>query len=482
MTGEKPPTIFISYAHESEALRSSVKALADWLEERGCHVLSDHAYRYRPPAVGWQTWMHDCLHKAETVLVVCTPRLKLRYEKNEAPDTGLGATFEGAIVTQHLYASAMRNTKFFPVLTDIDGREVDIPTTLKSWWNGHRFPSGNEGILRMIRGDSALPAKPIELPDASALGDDSPWTIDQAHMDKTMEALRSAPLFFEALQREFPKYFKSNRVPEMEAEMVEFFAHCEAKEQIQDLFFLVRRALFVVEGDARNPAAERRSEDGAAYLYCLAACRLVNQAAHQARVAEHGGDRYIVSVPTDENVVCAIIATALFGGALRLVAGERDGLPRAEGMFEVEAPEGSDQIESDFEWAAYIADFDNAGEANDMSLDRGSGRTLTADQRELLAARIRTFKRKDFSSLAFLVRALEPAEAPDFGKAIRGFTRAYQVPVMVPESGVTSQLLGMAVGTLRAEIKEFWRELEGRSRAATPSAGQPPRPSPSTLG
>lgn len=38
MTGEKPPTIFISYAHESEALRSSVKALADWLEERGCRV------------------------------------------------------------------------------------------------------------------------------------------------------------------------------------------------------------------------------------------------------------------------------------------------------------------------------------------------------------------------------------------------------------------------------------------------------------
>jgi hypothetical protein len=168
LPGDKPPTIFISYAHESEALRSSVKALAHWLENRGCRVLSDHAYRYRPPAVGWQTWMHDCIHKAETVLVVCTPRLKLRYQKNEEPDTGLGATFEGAIITQHLYGDAMRNTKFFPILPDIDGCEADIPWTLMSWWNGHRFPSGNEGILRMIRDDPVLPGEATEMPGCSS--------------------------------------------------------------------------------------------------------------------------------------------------------------------------------------------------------------------------------------------------------------------------------------------------------------------------
>jgi hypothetical protein len=133
-----------------------VKALADWLGHKGCNVLTDHAYQYRPPDVGWQAWMLGCIEKAETVLVVCTPKLKLRYEKNAPVDTGRGATYEGAIVTQHLYDNAMRNTKFFPILPE-DGREDDIPRTLKSWWNGHRFPSGNDGIRRMIFAETASP-------------------------------------------------------------------------------------------------------------------------------------------------------------------------------------------------------------------------------------------------------------------------------------------------------------------------------------
>jgi hypothetical protein len=32
--------------------------------------ITDHAYQYRPPDVGWQAWMLDCIEKAETVLVV----------------------------------------------------------------------------------------------------------------------------------------------------------------------------------------------------------------------------------------------------------------------------------------------------------------------------------------------------------------------------------------------------------------------------
>ena len=112
------PTVFISYAHESDTLRMWVKALADWLVHKGCTVLTDHRYVHRPPALGWQGWMHDCIRKADVVLVVCTPKLKARYEKNEEPVTGRGATYEGAIVTQQIYDNAMRNTKFFPIMPD----------------------------------------------------------------------------------------------------------------------------------------------------------------------------------------------------------------------------------------------------------------------------------------------------------------------------------------------------------------------------
>jgi hypothetical protein len=141
--------VFISYAHESDALRAAVQTLAEWLSRRGCAMVTDHPYVHRAPAEGWQAWMLGCIQQADTALVVCTPKLKGRYEKTAAPDAGREATYEGAIVTQHIYDDAMRNTKFYPILSD-NGNESDIPIALKPWWNGHRFPSGYEGIRSMI--------------------------------------------------------------------------------------------------------------------------------------------------------------------------------------------------------------------------------------------------------------------------------------------------------------------------------------------
>ncbi|MGH7730376.1 MAG: toll/interleukin-1 receptor domain-containing protein [Candidatus Eiseniibacteriota bacterium] len=135
---KQSPTVFISYAHESDALRAAVRKLAVWLSAQECSVMTDHPFVDRPPPEGWQAWMLGCIDQADTVLVVCTPRLKSRYEKTAVPDAGRGATYEGAIVTQRIYDDVMRNTKFFPILPD-GGNEDDIPTALKSWWNGHRF-------------------------------------------------------------------------------------------------------------------------------------------------------------------------------------------------------------------------------------------------------------------------------------------------------------------------------------------------------
>lgn len=150
-------TVFISYAHETDDLRAQVKALADWLSARGCTVLSDHRYASRPPAEGWQAWMLDCIRAADTVLVVCTPKLKFSYEGNDVSAKGRGLTYEGAIVTQHIYDNYMKNTKFFPILPD-NGSCENIPITLRQWWNNHKFPSGYMGILELIK-DEAIMSK-----------------------------------------------------------------------------------------------------------------------------------------------------------------------------------------------------------------------------------------------------------------------------------------------------------------------------------
>ena len=63
----RSPVVFISYAHESDALRASVKDLADWLSRKGCTVLTDHLHPYKPPSEGWLAWMQGCIRQAEAV-------------------------------------------------------------------------------------------------------------------------------------------------------------------------------------------------------------------------------------------------------------------------------------------------------------------------------------------------------------------------------------------------------------------------------
>jgi len=150
------PRVFISFAHESVEHREAVRVLADWLIERGIEAITDHPYENRPPELGWQAWMLHNIEDVDVVLVVCTPLLKARYEKREELGIGLGATYEGAIITQAMYDAAQRNTKFFPVLPD-GGNYENIPITLRPFYNRHCFPSGNDRILRLITEEVQVP-------------------------------------------------------------------------------------------------------------------------------------------------------------------------------------------------------------------------------------------------------------------------------------------------------------------------------------
>ena len=47
-----------------------------------------------------------------------------RFDGEEEPDRGLGATWEGAIITHHFYRDSTRNEKFIPLLAD--GASTDL--------------------------------------------------------------------------------------------------------------------------------------------------------------------------------------------------------------------------------------------------------------------------------------------------------------------------------------------------------------------
>ncbi len=150
-------TVFISYSWDSDALRAEVKALAVWLRGQGVRVLADDMFGQRPPPEGWVAWMQQSIEDADAVLIVCTPRYKqlLAKRPNAADKGGLGATWEGAIISQELYNARLHNTKFFPILPEL-GDIAHVPTILQTFFCGHRFPSGNAAILEMINQDAVL--------------------------------------------------------------------------------------------------------------------------------------------------------------------------------------------------------------------------------------------------------------------------------------------------------------------------------------
>lgn len=110
------------------------------------------------------------------------------------------------------------------------------------------------------------------------------WPIGAPHERLAARLLGAAGAYFQSLQGEMAGEFTGTPAPQTAAAMVQRFTECPA-EQVQTLFYVVRRALLDVPlaGPARHAA-----EEAAAVLYCLAACRLVDEAIRAARHAAAG--------------------------------------------------------------------------------------------------------------------------------------------------------------------------------------------------
>lgn len=125
---DRPPKVFISYSHDSDAHRSNVLALSNRLRDEGldCHI---DQYETSPPE-GWPDWMLNQLEAAEFVLLVCTEIYYRRFRKKEAPGTGKGVKWEGAVITLTLYDSEVLNQKFIPVVFAAADRQY-VPEILR---------------------------------------------------------------------------------------------------------------------------------------------------------------------------------------------------------------------------------------------------------------------------------------------------------------------------------------------------------------
>jgi hypothetical protein len=114
---KRRPRVFISYSHDSPRHRADVLAFGETLESRGARVRLDQFREDRPPH-SWLAWMERQIDKADFVLIICTETYRRRVEDREKEGVGLGARWEGALISDRVYRQARlhRSSPFIPVI------------------------------------------------------------------------------------------------------------------------------------------------------------------------------------------------------------------------------------------------------------------------------------------------------------------------------------------------------------------------------
>jgi serine/threonine protein kinase len=139
--------VFISYSHDSGEHKEHVLALSERLL---CDGIDAHLDQYESsPPEGWPNWMLNQINDAQWILIVCTDRYHQRVRGREEPGSGLGAKWEGAIITQTLYEADAKNTKFVPIIFTPEDRNF-IPIFLRGS-TYFLLPSSYEDLYRHLR-------------------------------------------------------------------------------------------------------------------------------------------------------------------------------------------------------------------------------------------------------------------------------------------------------------------------------------------
>jgi hypothetical protein len=118
--------------------------------------------QYEPsPQEGWPRWMNTQIEQADFVLVICTEIYNRRVTGQESPGVGLGANWEGQLISQHIFDTGGRNTKFVPV-TFMESDLPHVPNFLASW--SHfclERPKGEEELYRLLTAQPAVVKPPL---------------------------------------------------------------------------------------------------------------------------------------------------------------------------------------------------------------------------------------------------------------------------------------------------------------------------------
>lgn len=146
--------IFVSYSWDDEKHKERVLVLAQRLRDDGIDAWID---RFTPfPAEGWSRWMREEIAHAQFVLCVVTKTYADRFLGR----SGLGANWEGSIITNEIYQSGGRNEKFIPVLFDAaDASQLPHPLNDYSAFRANE-EDGYRALYRLLTGQPEVVPRP----------------------------------------------------------------------------------------------------------------------------------------------------------------------------------------------------------------------------------------------------------------------------------------------------------------------------------
>ena len=472
-------SVFISYAAGDAAWpQDRVIGLATSLRDQGVPLHLDvwHqlAQRRKLGLDNWLQWMEACLDQDPLVLCLGSPLYLERCRRDESEPAGKGVAFESVQVVRRLYSKKLHNDGWlwFAIRDGATPAEC-VPQRVAFQCDAYHYPGEEGRLLDGLAHYSLQGAVPAGAPSPPAVASAALALVPPPTAKTALQTLAAqthwaadhlakAPDFHALLRRDQWDQRPPACLANGDAHVLAHWLSAADASACDTTLWATRRALGKLPAKADRDtrlAAER----AAVALYCLAACRRVALAAG-ALTSSDG----LITVPSDEHVYCAVIATVLCGGRLELQPSpQRAGVPGPACSFDVQGSPTGDGAPYAFDRAVYAAVFPNAERTPHFALDH---QPLSKVEVTQLRARLNTLRNVQEQAIALVVRvgcARDQADA---------FGRAHALPVFICDLALAKDVLGVDAHDLVANLAEFWRELSEFPSQPAPTPPTPPTP------
>jgi hypothetical protein len=161
MTTPESPSVFLSYAQESEMHKSWVRRLAEDLVKNGVNTFLDQWDLHFGDDIG--KFMERSIKEARYIVLVCTPD----YGKGTNDREG-GVGYEQAVFVGNLLMSRQLDSRFIPILRSGEASEA-LPTYLQSrlfidFRDDNVYANSLDQLVRHLFGAQAFKRPPLGEP------------------------------------------------------------------------------------------------------------------------------------------------------------------------------------------------------------------------------------------------------------------------------------------------------------------------------